>query len=126
MNVLLNICLFIPLLGFIVGACIPARRESMISRTASATMVIQFFALVVLLILWFANGFSKIDLKEMVLFEAGEYEFFIDFVFDKITAVYAFVGCVLTFLITVYSGAYLHREPGFKRFYNTVLFFYFG
>jgi NADH-quinone oxidoreductase subunit L len=46
--------------------------------------------------------------------------------FDKITIVYALIGCILSFLITVYSGAYLHREQGFKRFYNTILFFYFG
>ena len=52
--------------------------------------------------------------------------FFIDFDFDKITAVYTFVGSFLTFLVTLYSRAYMHRESGYKRFFNTILFFYFG
>ena len=33
---------------------------------------------------------------------------------------------ILTFLITVYSRYYLHRETGYKRFFNTVWFFYLG
>ena len=33
---------------------------------------------------------------------------------------------MLTFLITVYSRYYLHRETGYKRFFNTVWFFYLG
>jgi NADH-quinone oxidoreductase subunit L len=40
--------------------------------------------------------------------------------------VYAAIGSVLTFIITVYSRAYLHREPGYKRFYNSIMFFYSG
>ena len=54
------------------------------------------------------------------------YEFFIDFRFDKITAVYALVGSILSFLVTVYSRTYLHREKGYKRFFNNTLFFYIG
>ncbi|MFT7251784.1 MAG: NADH-quinone oxidoreductase subunit L, partial [Flavobacterium sp.] len=54
------------------------------------------------------------------------YEFFIDFYFDKISAVYLFIGALLTSMITTYSRYYLHREKGYKRFFNTVLFFFFG
>jgi NADH:ubiquinone oxidoreductase subunit 5 (subunit L)/multisubunit Na+/H+ antiporter MnhA subunit len=60
------------------------------------------------------------------LYRSEEYEFFLDFYFDKITAVYVFVGSLLTFMVTLYSRAYLHREAGYKRFFNTILFFYLG
>lgn len=40
--------------------------------------------------------------------------------------VYLLVGSLLTFMVTIYSRYYLHREPGYKRFYNTILFFYLG
>ena len=37
-----------------------------------------------------------------------------------------FVGSFLTFLVAIYSRVYLHRENGYKRFFNTILFFYVG
>ncbi|WP_392388792.1 hypothetical protein [Flavobacterium piscinae] len=37
-----------------------------------------------------------------------------------------FIGALLTSMITTYSRYYLHREKGYKRFFNTVLFFFFG
>jgi len=33
---------------------------------------------------------------------------------------------MITFIITVYSRYYLHREEGYKRFFNVILFFYLG
>ena len=57
---------------------------------------------------------------------ASNYEFFVDLYFDKVSAVYLVVGAVLTFLVTIYSRYYLHRERGYKRFFVTILFFYLG
>lgn len=37
-----------------------------------------------------------------------------------------FIGALLTSMITTYSRYYLHREKGYKRFFMTVLFFFFG
>ncbi|MFN3874335.1 MAG: proton-conducting transporter membrane subunit, partial [Flavobacteriales bacterium] len=67
-----------------------------------------------------------LNVKEIVLYRSADYEFFIDFYFDRVTAVYLLVGAMLTFLITVYSRYYLHREEGYKRFFNTILFFFTG
>jgi NADH:ubiquinone oxidoreductase subunit 5 (subunit L)/multisubunit Na+/H+ antiporter MnhA subunit len=126
MNVLFHLLIIIPLLGFILSIIIPAKKEGLISQTAFLTTAVHFLVFVAFLFLWIINGHVLYNMKDLVLFKAGEYEFFIDFCFDKITAVYVFVGSTLTFLITVYSRAYLHRESGYKRFFNTTLFFYFG
>jgi NADH:ubiquinone oxidoreductase subunit 5 (subunit L)/multisubunit Na+/H+ antiporter MnhA subunit len=75
---------------------------------------------------WIFNGSEDLNLKEITLLKTEHYEFFIDFYFDKIGAVYLFVGALLTSMITTYSRYYLHREKGYKRFFNTVLFFFFG
>ena len=40
--------------------------------------------------------------------------------------VYALVGSFLTFLVTIYCSYYLHREDGYKSFFNTIMLFYFG
>ena len=126
MTLFLNICIITPVVGFLLSVLLPSKREGLISNAASGTLIVQSLAFLALLGTWISNGFPVIDQKEIVLFEIPGYEFFVDFTFDKITAVYVAVGCVLAFLITVYSRAYLHREPGYKRFYNSIMFFYFG
>ncbi|GHN01403.1 hypothetical protein WSM22_28920 [Cytophagales bacterium WSM2-2] len=75
---------------------------------------------------WLFIGCPTIDHEDIMLYKTEGYEFFIDLFFDNVTAAYLFVGSFLTFLVTVYSRYYMHREDGYKRFFNTVLFFYVG
>lgn len=126
MNILLNIIILIPLAGFLISLVIPGKREAMLSWAAYATVGTQLVFFLAFMIFWSIGGFPVINLKDLVLFKAKGYEFFIDFMFDKITAVYALVGSVLTSMIMVYSRTYLHRESGYKRFFNTTILFYFG
>jgi NADH-quinone oxidoreductase subunit L len=126
MNLLLNLLVIIPAAGFAASLLIPVRREKLIAGIAYSTIGLHVAVFFVFSALWVIQGFPIVDLKEWVMFRMAGYEFFIDFTFDKITATYVFVGSVLTFLVTVYSKTYLHREKGFKRFFNSTLFFYFG
>ncbi len=118
--------IILPLAGFLVSLLIPGKREILISGVAVGTVSLHFFGALGFLAYWLFSGYPTLDVKEIVLFSSTGYEFFVDFDFDAITAVYLFVGSFLTFLVTIYSRAYMHREAGYKRFFNTILFFYFG
>lgn len=122
----LQIFIFIPIIGFIVSLLIPKHKETLLSRAVFATVGLHFFTFIAFTLYWLFNGHETLNLSEIVLFKSKEYEFLIDFCFDKITATYLFVGAFLTFLVTIYSRTYLHREEGYKRFFNTILFFYIG
>ncbi len=126
MKVLLHIILFLPLAGFVFSLVIPAKREGLISWVSYFTIGVQILVFIALMMVWFNSGFPYIALKDLVLYKIDDYEFFIDISFDKFSATYMFVGSTLAFLVTVYSRTYLHREMGYKRFFNTILFFYFG
>ncbi|SOE23501.1 NADH-Ubiquinone oxidoreductase (complex I), chain 5 N-terminus [Spirosomataceae bacterium TFI 002] len=126
MNQVIQFFIFIPLFGFVMSLIIPEKNETLLSRLAFSTAGAQLLLTVVFIALWAYDGFPNYNLKEIELLSAKGYLFFIDFYFDKITAVYLFVGGVLVFLITLYSRYYLHREKGYKRFFNTILFFYCG
>lgn len=126
MTFLIQFFIFIPLLGFIGSLLIPRTKEALISWTSVITVGLHLASAVVFIGVWLFNNHPVLNLKEFVLFRTPGYEFFIDFSFDKITAVYLFVGAFLTFMVTVYSRAYMHRESGYKRFFNTILFFYLG
>ncbi|MEO7992258.1 MAG: proton-conducting transporter membrane subunit [Chryseolinea sp.] len=118
--------IILPFLGFVLSLFIPAKKETLISWTAFSTVGLHLFCAVGFLVHWLINGHPILNLKEIVLYESAEYSFFVDFYFDKVTAVYLFVGALLTFMVTLYSRYYLHRENGYKRFFNTILLFYFG
>jgi NADH:ubiquinone oxidoreductase subunit 5 (subunit L)/multisubunit Na+/H+ antiporter MnhA subunit len=126
MEHILQYFIIIPFLGFILSIFLPEKNEKLISGIAFGTVFIQFLGLVLFIGFWIFNGSEDLNLKEITLLKTEHYEFFIDFYFDKIGAVYLFVGALLTSMIATYSRYYLHREKGYKRFFNTVLFFFFG
>ena len=126
MEHILQYFLLVPFLGFVISIFLPEKNEKIISGIAFGTVFIEFLGLMVFIIVWLFNGSGDLNLKEITLLKTDHYEFFIDFYFDKISAVYLFVGALLTSMITTYSRYYLHREKGYKRFFNTVLFFFFG
>ncbi len=123
---LLPVFVLIPLIGFISSLFIRHKAETTISRFAMITVAAHLLALVIFVGAWLFNGHVPLNVKDIVLFKSDGYEFFIDFCFDKITAAYLLVGAFLTSLVTVYSRYYLHRETGYKRFFNSLLFFYLG
>ncbi len=126
MQSLIQFFIVLPVIGFIISLLIPKKNENFISRSSIYTVGIHFVSFVGFIAYWLCNGHPTIDFKNLVIFQSTGYEFFIDFCFDKITVVYMLVGSFLTFLVTIYCSYYLHREDGYKRFFNTIMFFYMG
>lgn len=123
---LLHIFMLVPLIGFVISLFIAEKREALISAIAFSTVGLHFLLFFSYFIIWMMNVHNAITIKDFVIFKDTGYEFYLDFYFDKITATYSFVGSLLTFLVSIYSRFYLHREPGYKRFFNTLLLFYLG
>ncbi len=126
MTFFLELFILIPVAGFILSLLIPGKKENSISWVVYFTVGIHLCMFLVFTGFWFWQDRPILNLKDIVLFKTEGYEFFIDFYFDKISAVYLLVGSFLTFLVGIYSRSYLHRENGYKRFFNTILFFYVG
>jgi len=114
----------IPMFGFLISLFLPERKEMALSRLAFYTVGLQLLIAVGFSLVWLWQGAEAFNIKELSLYDSEAYRFLIDFYFDKVTAVYLIVGSFVTFLITRYSGYYLHMEAGYKRFFNTILFFY--
>lgn len=126
MHQLLPLFVLLPFTGFLISLVLNRRAEMALSRTAFLTSGAQALLATLFTGLWAMKGFPTYNVKEVVIFQSKDYEFFIDLYFDRVSAVYLFMGALLTFLITVYSRYYLHREEGYKRFFNTILFFFTG
>ncbi len=126
MITLLHLLIIIPILGFVLSVVTPRNDETLLSRVAFISIGLNLLVATVFLVVWILNGAPVLDVKDITLFKTAGYEYFIDFSFDRISAVYVFVGSFLVFLVTIYSRYYLHRENGYKRFFNTIMFFYMG
>lgn len=126
MEQLLQFFMLLPLLGFIISLFFRNRNENAIAGIAITTMGLQLVGLLFFIITWISNGSNILDIKHFTFYKEGNVEIFIDLFFDKITAVFAFVGTLITFLVAIFSRFYLHRDSGFKRFFSTLLLFFFA
>jgi NADH-quinone oxidoreductase subunit L len=126
MEQLLQFFILLPIVGFTISLFFRDRNENAIAGTAIITMGFQLVGLLLFIITWFSNGSNILDIKHFTFYKEGNVEIFIDLFFDKITAVFAFVGTLITFLVAIFSRFYLHRDSGFKRFFNTLLLFFFA
>lgn len=122
----LHYFVLLPLLGFVISLLLPDKKEDLISWAAFSAVGLHLLGAVVFMVYWLLHDHPILNLKDIEIYQTTNYSFFIDFYFDKITATYLLVGALLTFLVTVYSRYYMHREGGYKRFFNTILFFYLG
>ncbi|PLK42269.1 proton-conducting transporter membrane subunit [Emticicia sp. TH156] len=125
-NQLLIYFILVPLTGFILSTFFPNRQEKIIFGVTITTIVGHLVLGSVFTIVWLMNGAPGIFYKGIDLYATHESHFSINFYFDKITVVYGMVTSAITFLVSVFSRYYMHRERGFKRFFNTILFFYLG
>ncbi|MFM1946429.1 MAG: hypothetical protein RL207_712 [Bacteroidota bacterium] len=118
--------ILLPFVSFLLSLFIPKKKENALSILAYTSVGLQFLVSIFFTYQWASHGFHEINLKEFSVYQNGNYDFYLDFYFDKLTMVYLLLGSSLTFLITIYSRYYLHREEGYKRFFNTILFFFLG
>ena len=126
MEQLLQFFTLVPLLGFLVTLLFQKKAENTIASIAIGTVGVQLLGLIVFILNWIANGSPTLDIKHFTFYKEDNVEIFIDLYFDKITAVFTLVGSIITFLVAIFSRFYLHRDPGFKRFFSTLLLFFFA
>ncbi|QWF70747.1 NADH-quinone oxidoreductase subunit E [Methylomonas paludis] len=125
MNELLVICQIIPLLAllFIFLSDGNERKIAILSFGFSHAMGICIFAL---LGLWAYTGFPAYEFTWFTLFEQSGYSFPVMFYLDKVGAAYLFCIWTIFAIIVKYCRVYLHREQGYKRFFQTIFGFVFG
>lgn len=126
LNFIPPVLILVPLAGFLTSLLLPRRHERPIAALSFGTTLMNLLIFTAFSICWLAAGRPELNGEGVYLYRSGEYNFQLRLYFDGIALVYLMVGSVLAFLITAYSQYYLHREPGFKRFFTTILFFYTG
>ncbi len=123
---LLTLLVFAPVLGFAVCMLMPWKWERAIFFIAISTILFELGALCFFGYQWMIAGSTPVLARAGSLYTSGSYSLSIDFYFDKLSAIFFGMAAAMTALVFIFSKYYMHREPGFKRFYGTVLLFFAG
>lgn len=126
MSTLLQLFIWLPIIGFLFTLLIPRKKENVISGIAISTVAIHLAGILVFVVMWITNAFPTLDAKHLLLFKSGNIEIFINFYFDSVTAVFCLAGSLIALLVSIFSRYYMHREAGFKRYFATILLFLSG
>lgn len=125
METLILGCQLAPLGGFFTLLLL-GHRERAVARISLLIDGIMGAFILTLLVTWSIRGFPEVEFEWITLFRQGEYQFTLDYYFDRIGAAYLFCTWVIFSAILKYCRHYLHREPGYRRFFLTIFAFVFG
>jgi NADH-quinone oxidoreductase subunit L len=125
-NDLLPVVVLLPLVALLIAACLSRLQEKIIAYLAIGTTAAALLGNIALTLLWQATGHDLMSEKLATLYRTSGFEFALTFQYDRISAVFGITGAVLTLLVAWFSRFYMHRDPGFKRFFCTLLLFFAG
>lgn len=123
MNQLLILFIALPMLAFFATLLWQNKSEKAIGKIVRFAKVSNILIALSFFVGWLLNGLEPISLKVATLYETDHFVFAIQLYYDEITAVFSIVGTFLFFLVATFSKYYMHRDEGYKRFFNTILLF---
>jgi NADH-quinone oxidoreductase subunit L len=122
----LSLFILVPVVAFIATLLLKNKSEKFIGRIVRFAKVFYIIAAVLFAAGWVVNGLEPISYKLGTLYQTEHFVFAIQFYYDEITAVFSIVGSLLFFLVATFSKYYMHRDEGYKRFFNIILLFAAG
>lgn len=125
-EIVLKLSVVIPLIVFFVILFINKKDEKLISKISILGVAIHLTLIQIGMFLWIVNDFKSVNLEALNFYDSDHIKFGISFFFDKVSLAFSVVGSILTFLITIYSRVYMHKEQDYKKFFATILLFFAG
>ena len=101
--------------------------EETTARLAHVTIICGLVASIAILAFMLILGMRQmtIDLGDWVVIP-HHYHFSVKFVFDRLSVPFAILSFVLSGTVGAFAGQYMHREPGFNRFFMLYAIFVLG
>jgi NADH-quinone oxidoreductase subunit L len=126
MNQLLVLFIAIPFLAFLISLFWQNKSEKAIGKLVRFTKVLYILVSVSFAIWWMINGLKPVSYHLATLYQTDHFVFAFELFYDEVTAVFSVIGALLFFLVATFSKYYMHRDQGYKRFFNTILLFAAG
>ena len=122
MELLIACMLLAPGVAWVAGWGLAGRREGVLYGLALVGPLVVGGALAV----WAAQGAAPLNAEGPVLYRSHHGDFMVRFLLDATGAWYLAVAAAIDLLVVRFSRTYLHRDPGFRRFFLNLQCFFFG
>ena len=126
MNQLLVLFIGIPFLAFLISLFWQNKSEKAIGKLVRFTKVLYILVSASFAVWWITNGLKPVSYHLATLYQTDHFVFAFELFYDEVTAVFSVIGALLFFLVATFSKYYMHRDQGYKRFFNTILLFATG
>lgn len=126
MNQLLVLFIAIPFVAFLISLFWQNKSERAIGRIVRVTKVTYILLAASFAVWWAINGLAPVRYQLATFYQTDHFVFAFELYYDEITAIFSIVGAFLFFLVATFSKYYMHRDEGYKRFFNTILLFAAG
>jgi NADH-quinone oxidoreductase subunit L len=126
MNQLLALFIAIPFVAFLISLFWQNKSEKAIGKLVRLAKVLYILVSISFAVWWIANGLKPVSYHVATLYQTDHFVFAFELFYDEVTAVFSVIGAVLFFLVATFSKYYMHRDQGYKRFFNTILLFAAG
>lgn len=123
---LIYLLLFVPFFAGCVLAFGGPRPEARVALITTLAARCHGFLTMLLLGLWFYGGQKHLDLRGFEIYKTGDYALSMAFYVDSMSALFIFLVAFLSNMVITYSRYYLHREPGYQKFFACLMFLIFG
>ena len=123
MNQLLILFIAIPMVSFLASLLWQNKSEKAIGAIVRVAKLSNLFIACSFFTWWLINGREAVSYTAATLYETDHFVFALQLYYDEISAVFSIVGSLLFFLVATFSKYYMHRDEGYKRFFNTILLF---
>lgn len=123
MGQLLVLAVLVPLLAFFATLVWQNKNEQPIAWIVRVAKVLNIGLALLFVSWWMLDGLTPVDYQLITLYKSDHFVFALHFYYDEVTAVFSLTGAVLFFLVATFSKYYMHRDQGFKRYFNTILLF---
>jgi NADH-quinone oxidoreductase subunit L len=126
MSSYLIVFIILPLAGLILSFFPDKNQEKSIYAISIATLWLHFSVLLIFSGAFILGKFNPFYTSLFSYYHKGHSNLSLDLFFDGFSMTYGLVSSVLSLLVVRFSRSYMHRDKGFKRFFNNILFFFTG
>ena len=116
----------LPFLAGVVVAFGGKWPEKTVAKISLVTVMLYSCMAILLLGSWLTGGERHMDLRAFDLYKTDKYSFPIAFYVDSMSIAFILLVAFLSGIVIKYSTYYMHREPGYQKFFGCLLFFIFG
>ncbi len=116
----------LPWMGLLVNRLLSPLRETGLYRAAQWSVLLNLIMVLIVGGLWALNGYAPIAWDGPVLYHSSDGAFRLSLFMDGYGFVYLLTSTAIMSLAIWFSRTYMHRDPGFKRFFSNIQFFYIG